>query len=146
MPALSAAWMIIEPLGAAISTPSMKTVTWSGGRFGLTGCALMPGLLSEPGTGNGEMGIGRTLHPSPCRTHPPSCSRREAKQGPEAIQVLRPFPIPDFRFPASRRHRLRHHGARQLVVDQESPVDDRVLELVPEMPQETLHRPGGRFA
>ena len=30
MPALSAAWMIIEPFGAVIATPSISMVTWSG--------------------------------------------------------------------------------------------------------------------
>src|SRR5690606_17903143 len=43
-------------------------------------------------------------------------------------------------------HLLAHDGAVALVVDQEATVHDAVLELVPEMAQETLHRPRGRLA
>ena len=86
MPALSAAWMIIEPLGAVIATPSISIDdVVRRRRFGFAGCALM---------------------------RPPSL----------------------------------HDRAGALVVDQEAPVDDRVLEFVPVMAQEALHRPRGGFA
>src|SRR5687767_2591086 len=128
MPALSAAWMIIEPFGAAISTPSMKTVTWSGGRFGLTGWALM---LALPGLGTRDSGLEKARTAALGR--PDSAAHR--------------VPGPESRVPLAPTGSCRHlHQSGGLIVDQETLVDDRVLELAPEVMQEALHRPRGGFA
>src|SRR5690625_1336678 len=120
IPALSAAWMIMEPLGAVSSLPSISMLTRLS--FLCSGCALMGGLLSERGMGNGEWGIGKVA----------------------SYELSIPYsrlPIPDSRS-------CTPHSCRNLLtrINHGMPVLDVVLEFVPVIGQERLHRPRRGFA
>src|SRR5579885_2447846 len=114
MPAASAAWMIIEPLGAETGLPSISNSTRSGA-VSFFGCALRQ-QLRGPGTGNRQ---------------------------PDSRSAAWPKPLSGYRLPASGYLLLVRDSCRfpQLLIDHRPPVPHEILELVPVMAQEALHWP-----
>src|ERR1700722_1022042 len=120
MPALSAAWIIIEFFGTCSFLPSISMFTKSCGAAGAVGCALMRAPVFS-------------CHPGESRDPATLIFRAPQKSLDSGFR----------RNDEERKRRSRCNLQRR--IHDTALVRDEVFELVPEVAQETLHGPRGGF-